>query len=341
MTRYSGRTTVEECLSIAAETFTGEGDGDGDLETIATEGVITGLIWYRGEGEDREDVASIVVVGKPGEGRLHTDDAIDLVFSYTDPDGERQQVAEQVDVTYTEPHFGGRRAWFRCPECYDRVGTLHARRRGSNPLFFCRECQDLTYKSSQEQDSGFMKHLGKSQDRLDEAQAALDDGPITREKLREVYEAKKDVEAGSVALLKSIPNPGSDGEDEWFRRSRWERLPDTFDEWLAEVFPNPERRDYGVYGRCEATARSTGDRCLQPATGEHGKCCYHGGAPGTGVGEGQVDRQAEATREHIQQCVDPRVDTWALRGDNHREVDKHTPLGRGTTPLCVGGGNNS
>lgn len=36
-------------------------------------------------------------------------------------------------------------------------------------------------------------------------------------------------------------------------------------------------RDYGEYGRCEATASTTGERCKQPAIGEHGKRYSHGG----------------------------------------------------------------
>ena len=35
--------------------------------------------------------------------------------------------------------------------------------------------------------------------------------------------------------------------------------------------------NYGEYGRCEATAKSTGVRCKRPAVGEHGKCGFHGG----------------------------------------------------------------
>src|SRR6056297_1805193 len=37
-------------------------------------------------------------------------------------------------------------------------------------------------------------------------------------------------------------------------------------------------RDYGEYGRCEATAKTTDERCGQPAEGPHGKCRFHGGA---------------------------------------------------------------
>jgi len=37
---------------------------------------------------------------------------------------------------------------------------------------------------------------------------------------------------------------------------------------------NPEDTEYG---RCEATAKSSGERCGRAAVGEHGKCDMHGG----------------------------------------------------------------
>jgi len=36
-------------------------------------------------------------------------------------------------------------------------------------------------------------------------------------------------------------------------------------------------QNYGEYGRCEATAKSTGERCKKAAIGPHGKCDTHGG----------------------------------------------------------------
>lgn len=36
------------------------------------------------------------------------------------------------------------------------------------------------------------------------------------------------------------------------------------------------------YGRCEATAKSTGERCRRAATDSHGKCDVHGGKSPTG-----------------------------------------------------------
>jgi hypothetical protein len=35
--------------------------------------------------------------------------------------------------------------------------------------------------------------------------------------------------------------------------------------------------NYGEHGQCEATAKSTGERCGRPAIGPHGKCDVHGG----------------------------------------------------------------
>lgn len=36
-------------------------------------------------------------------------------------------------------------------------------------------------------------------------------------------------------------------------------------------------QQYGEHGRCEATAKSTGERCKKAAIGPHGKCDVHGG----------------------------------------------------------------
>jgi hypothetical protein len=41
--------------------------------------------------------------------------------------------------------------------------------------------------------------------------------------------------------------------------------------------------DYGEHGRCEATAKSTGERCGRPAVGPHGKCDIHGGETPSGT----------------------------------------------------------
>lgn len=71
-------------------------------------------------------------------------------------------------------------------------------------------------------------------------------------------------------------------------------------EEIEERFERKARgRPYGQYGRCTATAKTTGERCRQPAVGPHGKRYYHGGAPGSGVGEDQTDRQAEEIEKDL------------------------------------------
>jgi hypothetical protein len=71
-----------------------------------------------------------------------------------------------------------------------------------------------------------------------------------------------------------------------------------FEEWLADVerriYNELYGRDYGEHGQCEATAQTTGERCRQPATAEHGKCYYHGGAAGSGAPEGNQNAAADA-----------------------------------------------
>ena len=66
-------------------------------------------------------------------------------------------------------------------------------------------------------------------------------------------------------------------------------------------------RDYGEWGQCVATAKSTGERCGQPAKGPHGKCRNHGGDtptkeenPNQGAPEGNDNAVKHgAFREHF------------------------------------------
>jgi hypothetical protein len=63
-------------------------------------------------------------------------------FSWT----EWRDVRQRVRITWTECHFGGRRAWFACCLCRRRVAVLyHAR-----DAFACRVCCNLAYASQQE-----------------------------------------------------------------------------------------------------------------------------------------------------------------------------------------------
>lgn len=89
------------------------------------------------------------------------------------------------------------------------------------------------------------------------------------------------------------------------------------------------------YGRCEALARSSGDRCGRAAIGPHGKCGYHGGKtptkdenPDVGAAEqntnarthglhmkrdGYTSRQDDEDQEWIYELTESLVDMWRRR----------------------------
>jgi hypothetical protein len=70
-----------------------------------------------------------------------------------------------ITLDYTEPYFGGKRWWFRCPlvvggiRCWQRVGKLYLPPRGK--YYGCRRCYNLTYQSSNDshQFDGFFRSL--------------------------------------------------------------------------------------------------------------------------------------------------------------------------------------
>lgn len=74
---------------------------------------------------------SVDIVVAPGEGLL-------LWYS-------PQEKPIRVEITYTTPHLGGQRSWFRCPRCHRRVKILYHVQR-----FWCRQCCGLTYESCQQ-----------------------------------------------------------------------------------------------------------------------------------------------------------------------------------------------
>ena len=51
----------------------------------------------------------------------------------------------QIPLEMTQPNYGGVRWWFRCPGCGRRVTNLYIKQR----FFWCRKCNDLTYRSQQ------------------------------------------------------------------------------------------------------------------------------------------------------------------------------------------------
>lgn len=281
---YSFRTTVDECRVLDVAEFNREGFLD-EAYAFAGPGTST---WRR----DGEEVASI------GWERTSTSSnrpALRLFYTVRPDTDDPREIDYLVPLEYTECHFGGRRPWFECPGegCGERVGKLYKPPRGD--LFLCRHCYDLAYESRQRSGEFHFENITKPFQRQQEAIEDLEDGPLTREKLREIYDATQAVRKGLVVLCER--DPLNIRDDPVARGRIAEPLP-PFEQWLDELFQasggHPHGRPYGWHGRCEATAKSTGERCRQPATGEHGKCYYHGGAPDTGAPEGNQNAAADA-----------------------------------------------
>lgn len=117
--RHDAKPTVESALSL-------------DISELARKlpldkrGRIT-WFWEWGLGWR----TSVDIVVAPGEGLL-------LWYS-------PHEKPIKVEITYTTPHLGGRRPWFRCPCCNRRVRILYHVGR-----FWCRTCSGLTYQSCQQ-----------------------------------------------------------------------------------------------------------------------------------------------------------------------------------------------
>lgn len=72
------------------------------------------------------------------------------------------------------------------------------------------------------------------------------------------------------------------------------------------------------YGRCQATASSTGDQCGRAAVGEHGKCDFHGGkssGPKTDGGKetsskNAITHGAQADPHGLKDHLDDEDEAW-------------------------------
>lgn len=70
-------------------------------------------------------------------------DEVTLRYRISDPFGESRDYSCSVTIAWTACHYGGRRAWWICPDCGRRVAVLWGGRR-----YACRHCHDLAYKST-------------------------------------------------------------------------------------------------------------------------------------------------------------------------------------------------
>ena len=56
-----------------------------------------------------------------------------------------ETMAYPITLEITKPNYGGVRWWFKCPGCGERVANLYIKKR----FFWCRKCNNLSYRSQQ------------------------------------------------------------------------------------------------------------------------------------------------------------------------------------------------
>lgn len=89
------------------------------------------------------------VVARAGflvEGKEMIPKHIRLVYRFRE-----QSMSQEIELATTPLPWGGVRYWFRCPNdgCGKRASTLFSPL-GGNGHFYCRQCHNLTYTSSQQ-----------------------------------------------------------------------------------------------------------------------------------------------------------------------------------------------
>lgn len=96
--------------------------------------------------------APIIIGWKQGSqpfgeaGMVLFDQRLHIVYrKRSDGEAQWQDVHEVVELSYTEPHFGGKRLWFLCPHCGRRVAVLYC-----SDVVACRKCQHLSYRTERE-----------------------------------------------------------------------------------------------------------------------------------------------------------------------------------------------
>jgi hypothetical protein len=109
-------------------------------ERLLKPGLRYSLSWMRGE----RSLATVEVRTDLG--------LIGITHPVRNSLGEWEPMKYEVVLDWMECHFGGRRAWFRCPvlSCNRRVAILYRSRPG---LLCCRHCNRLVY-ACQREDEG-------------------------------------------------------------------------------------------------------------------------------------------------------------------------------------------
>jgi hypothetical protein len=100
-----------------------------------------GSLSWTCRGEESGRIGYIAAMNEPGDERL------ELIYSNTRR-GERKDVRQLVRLTFTQPHYGGKRWWMLCPVSGRRVGKLYLPPGGD--IFASRQAWRLGYQSQRD-----------------------------------------------------------------------------------------------------------------------------------------------------------------------------------------------
>ncbi|CAA9292592.1 MAG: hypothetical protein AVDCRST_MAG77-4831 [uncultured Chloroflexi bacterium] len=118
---------------------------------------------------------------------------LELSYTITDWRGEKHDYRYSVPVERTATAFGGQRTWWRCPNtrCGRRVQLLYQPPGGRH--FLCRRCHDLAYRSQQDRQAPYWRHVDKIR-ALEERLEHEDLAPRERRRLMRTLWRLSDVE---------------------------------------------------------------------------------------------------------------------------------------------------
>ncbi len=90
-----------------------------------------------------------------------------LTYKSREYGGEWEDIITRIEMTTTDCNFGGKRYWFFCPKCSQRVCILYGGKH-----FKCRKCHDLVHRSRNE--SALDQVSGRLQKEKDKVWPELD-----------------------------------------------------------------------------------------------------------------------------------------------------------------------
>ena len=94
------------------------------------------LSWSWNDGSPAGSIGYKAIMDQPGMERL------ELRYTLT-RSGKKEEVEQTIRLTFTEPHYGGRRWWMVCPYRHCRVGKLYLP--GGGDRFASRKAWRLGY----------------------------------------------------------------------------------------------------------------------------------------------------------------------------------------------------